>query len=279
MKMKALNMIAATACCTLLALSCQSNPQQSTTSTTLKTPGNPYLPLWEHVPDGEPKVFEDPDRPGHYRAYIIGSHDVSANRYCGPDIRVWSAPVENLNEWRDDGPIFTYQAANGRWDVMYAPDLVEVIEKDAKGKDKKVYYLYPHSRGPRREAMVCKGDRPDGPFTPLNLDENEAAIAGSCIGFDRKAELILLVDEQCFVYAILQCVDMYGQLQCSLPVYHLPKNLGNVIVVDGIAFSLCDLFEYVFAARNHELALLLLIREEKQPVLLFAVDFCGSLEF
>ena len=26
--------------------------------------GNPYLPLWEHVPDGEPKVFEDPDNPG-----------------------------------------------------------------------------------------------------------------------------------------------------------------------------------------------------------------------
>ena len=24
--------------------------------------GNPYLPLWEHVPDGEPKVFEDPGR-------------------------------------------------------------------------------------------------------------------------------------------------------------------------------------------------------------------------
>ena len=23
--------------------------------------GNPYLPLWEHVPDGEPRVFEDPD--------------------------------------------------------------------------------------------------------------------------------------------------------------------------------------------------------------------------
>ncbi len=146
--------------------------------------GNPYLPLWEHVPDGEPKVFEDPDRKGHYRAYIIGSHDVSANRYCGPDIRIWSAPIENLNEWRDEGPVFTYQAANGRWDVMYAPDLVEVIEKDEKGKDKKVYYLYPHSRGPRREAMVCKGDRPDGPFTPLNLDENGAAIPGSCIGFD-----------------------------------------------------------------------------------------------
>ncbi|HVG40800.1 MAG TPA: hypothetical protein VM888_04235, partial [Chitinophagaceae bacterium] len=33
-----------------------------------KHPGNPYLPLWEHVPDGEPRVFEDPDHPGKYRA-------------------------------------------------------------------------------------------------------------------------------------------------------------------------------------------------------------------
>ena len=38
---------------------------------------NPYLPLWEHLPDGEPRVFEDPDAPGKYRAYIIGSHDLT----------------------------------------------------------------------------------------------------------------------------------------------------------------------------------------------------------
>lgn len=44
---------------------------------------NPYLPLWEHVPDGEPRVFEDPDNPGKYRAYIIGSHDTSFKSYCG----------------------------------------------------------------------------------------------------------------------------------------------------------------------------------------------------
>ena len=37
--------------------------------------GNPYLPLWEHVPDGEPKVFEDPDCPGKFRVYVYGSHD------------------------------------------------------------------------------------------------------------------------------------------------------------------------------------------------------------
>src|SRR5215207_4702639 len=61
-----------------------------------KLAGNPYLPLWEHVPDGEPRVFEDPDKPGKYRAYIIGSHDLRVNSYCGPDIRAWSAPVEDL---------------------------------------------------------------------------------------------------------------------------------------------------------------------------------------
>ena len=43
---------------------------------TLATAQNPYLPLWEHLPDGEPRVFEDPDNPGKMRAYIIGSHDL-----------------------------------------------------------------------------------------------------------------------------------------------------------------------------------------------------------
>ena len=142
--------------------------------------GNPYLPLWEHLPDGEPRVFEDPDNPGKFRAYIIGSHDVRFTSYCGPDIRMWSAPVENLSQWRDEGPIFTYPI-DGQWDVMYAPDLVEVKRKDGT----KEYYLFPHSRGRNREAMVCKGNRPDGPFTPVNLTEDGTrAVPGSILGFD-----------------------------------------------------------------------------------------------
>lgn len=80
---------------------------------TVEGVGNPYLPLWEHLPDGEPRVFEDPDNPGKYRAYIIGSHDVRNDSYCGPDIRMWSAPVEDLTDWRDEGPIFTYQKDGG----------------------------------------------------------------------------------------------------------------------------------------------------------------------
>ena len=142
--------------------------------------GNPYLPLWEHVPDGEPRVFEDPDNPGKYRAYIIGSHDLRFTSYCGPDIRMWSAPVEDLTSWRDEGAIFTYEI-DGQWDVMYAPDLVEVKRKDGT----KEYYLYPHSRGPGREAMVAKGSRPDGPFTPINMSEDgRRTISGSILGFD-----------------------------------------------------------------------------------------------
>ena len=142
---------------------------------------NPYLPLWEHLPDGEPRVFEDPDNPGKYRAYIIGSHDVTFTAYCGPDIRMWSAPVDDLTQWRDEGPIFSWYV-DGQWDTMFAPDLVEIKDK-ATGK--KTYYLYPHSRGWQRVPMVCKGDRPNGPFTPINLTEDgRRCLPGSLIDFD-----------------------------------------------------------------------------------------------
>ena len=33
----------------------------------MKQAYNPYLPLWEYVPDGEPRVFGD-------RVYLYGSH-------------------------------------------------------------------------------------------------------------------------------------------------------------------------------------------------------------
>ena len=142
---------------------------------------NPYLPLWEHVPDGEPRVFEDPDNPGKMRAYIIGSHDTHFTQYCGNDIRMWSAPVEDLTQWRDEGPIFSYYV-NGQWDTMFAPDLVEVVDKTA---GKKTYWLYPHSRGWQRVPMVCKGDRPNGPFVPVNLTaDGTKCLPGSMIDFD-----------------------------------------------------------------------------------------------
>lgn len=174
--------------------------------------GNPYLPLWEHLPDGEPRVFEDPDHPGTYRAYIIGSHDLRMDSYCGPDIRMWSAPVEDLSSWRDDGAIFTYEI-DGQWDVMYAPDLVEVKRKNGS----KEYYLYPHSRGPHREAMVAKGNRPDGPFMPINLTaDGRKTLPESMIGFDPAVYIDYITDPSDPDYEIGFRAYVYWGFQHSL---------------------------------------------------------------
>ena len=58
---------------------------------------NPYLPGWEYIPDGEPKVFGD-------RLYIFGSHDrFDGTGYCENDYVSWSTPVDDLSNWRYEG--------------------------------------------------------------------------------------------------------------------------------------------------------------------------------
>ncbi len=192
------------ALCLLPSLTQQAHAQQQTPDPypykgyIHHTAGNPYLPLWEHIPDGEPRVFEDPDNPGKFRAYIIGSHDVRFDSYCGPDIHAWSAPVEDLTAWRDEGPLFTYPIED-QWDVMYAPDLVEVNHKDGTRE----YYLYPHSRGRWREPMICKGSRPDGPFTPINMTaDGVRTVEGSIIGFDPSIFIENITDPKDPDYAV-----------------------------------------------------------------------------
>ena len=124
---------------------------------------NPYLPLWEYVPDGEPHVFEDPDKPGQKRVYLFGSHDTCRHSYCGRDQVVWSAPVDNLNDWRCEGVAFTslfdrngaFLNKDRRGDVLFAPDVAEIV--DAGGK--KTYYLFPNgARSQRPDRQV----RPSG---------------------------------------------------------------------------------------------------------------------
>ena len=63
MKAKSLSMIVGAACCAMM-ISC-SQQVQNTKNEKLLTVGNPYLPLWEHIPDGEPYVFDDHDVPGN----------------------------------------------------------------------------------------------------------------------------------------------------------------------------------------------------------------------
>jgi len=140
---------------------------------------NPYLPLWEHIPDAEPYVFEDPDNPGKYRVYIYGSHDTRRHNYCGYDIVVWSAPVEDLNNWRNDGIVFQ-SIVDGKADVLFAPDVVEVVESDGT----KTYYLYPNNQAYGRNTQVAKSKRPDGPFEVCNWKPGSETETVGIMGFD-----------------------------------------------------------------------------------------------
>ena len=71
MKDKILKMAVVAVCGTLAATSC--NSEAKVEEPVLKTVGNPYLPLWEHIPDGEPYVFDDPDNPGKQRYNLFRS--------------------------------------------------------------------------------------------------------------------------------------------------------------------------------------------------------------
>lgn len=92
---------------------------------------NPYMPSWEYVPDGEPHVFGD-------RVYVYGSHDrYGGQTFCLKDYVCWSAPVNNLKQWRYEGVIFrkTDEPVNPDGHMcLYAPDVTQ-------GPDGR-YYLY-----------------------------------------------------------------------------------------------------------------------------------------
>ena len=91
---------------------------------------NPFLPLNEYIPDGEPHVWGD-------RVYHYGSHDKEGGyTFCMQDYVVYSAPVKDLTSWRCEG--VTYRASQDpaypELKYMYAPDVV-------RGNDGR-YYLY-----------------------------------------------------------------------------------------------------------------------------------------
>lgn len=113
---------------------------------------NPYLPLNEYVPDGEPYVFDG-------RVYIYGSHDeAGGSEYCPGNYVTWSAPADNLKEWRYEGEIYrrTQDPTNAENKLaLWAPDV-------AKGTDGKYYIYYCFSFCP--EIGVAVADSPAGPF-------------------------------------------------------------------------------------------------------------------
>ena len=112
---------------------------------------NPILPSWEYVPDGEPYVFGD-------RIYVFGSHDrFNGHQFCLNDYVCWSAPVDNLANWRFEGTIFRKEQ-DPYWKegmIIQAPD-VQV------GPDGRYYLYYTLGIVPFISVAVC--DSPAGQY-------------------------------------------------------------------------------------------------------------------
>lgn len=148
---------------------------------------NPFLPLDEYIPDGEPHVFDD-------RVYLYGSHDrFNGMHFCLNDYVCYSANVNDLSDWKYEGVIFkasqdfryknteennqpeaelmfgidsiidtdeNYSLNEKGTHALYAPDVV-------KGLDGKYYLYYCFDCLPEIGVAVC--DSPAGKFKFIGL--------------------------------------------------------------------------------------------------------------
>ena len=113
---------------------------------------NPYLPSWEYIPDGEPYVFEN-------RVYVYGSHDFfNGYVFCMGDYICWSAPVDDLSDWRYEGVIFPKTSdpmnRDGKMN-LFAPDVTV-------GPDGRYYLYYVLDKAKVVSVAVC--DTPAGEY-------------------------------------------------------------------------------------------------------------------
>lgn len=93
---------------------------------------NPFLPSNEYIPDGEPRVFGD-------RVYLFGSHDrFNALIFCTNDYVCWSAPVNDLSDWKMEGVIYRKKQDpknKSGLHLLFAPDVIQ-------GPDERFYLYY-----------------------------------------------------------------------------------------------------------------------------------------
>ena len=181
---------------------------------------NPILPLWEYIPDGEPRVFGD-------RVYLYGSHDrVGFHKFCDYKLKVWSAPVNDLNNWQCHGTSFQTQdtrnhAANTDYTSreLYAPDCVE---KDGK------YYLYTYIVGSK--GCISVSDKPEGPFTFLSTYQYAPEDAGDWGTYN---DIGVLVDDDGRVYCFYGFEGSFmNELDGKDMVSVLPGSLKEHVIND-----------------------------------------------
>ncbi len=129
---------------------------------------NPYLPSYEYVPDGEPRIFNE-------RLYIFGSHDkFNGNEYCENDYVCWSAPISDISDWKYEGVIYKKEnhCGNGN-NILYAPDVVQ-------GKDGRFYLFYSVKNS--SIISVAVSNKPAGEYTYYGDVHNSS---GKIIGAEK----------------------------------------------------------------------------------------------
>lgn len=128
---------------------------------------NPFLPLSEYIPDGEPHVFGD-------RVYLFGSHDKeNGDTFCALSYEIWSAPVSDLSDWTSKGLNYFVEKDPLHSDMlryMYAPDCVQ-------GNDGRFYLYYclageKGQDGYANPISVAVCDTPDGKYEYLGVVRN-----------------------------------------------------------------------------------------------------------
>lgn len=150
---------------------------------------NPYLPSWEYVPDGEPHIFED-------RVYLYGSHDrFDAKVFCVNDYVCWSAPVDDLSDWRYEGVIYKKRQDPGNrlgLHLLFAPDVCQ-------GVDGRYYLYYVLDFTSRVGVAVC--DIPAGKYRFYGWVKHRDGTSFGCRTGDQFAfDPAVLVDEDGRIY-------------------------------------------------------------------------------
>lgn len=177
---------------------------------------NPYLPSYEYIPDGEPRVFGD-------RVYVYGSHDkFNASIFCVGDYICYSAPVDDLSDWRYEGVIFkknqdTMNKSGLR--LLFAPDVV-------CGTDGRYYLYYAYDFLGAIGVAVC--DTPAGEYQFYgHVHYADGTIWGRKKGDQFPFDPGVLVDDDGEVYLYS---GFYTHMPAILSGFHNLRNDGGVVV-------------------------------------------------
>lgn len=118
---------------------------------------NPILPLKEHVPDVEAKVFSDG------RIYLYGSYDLPGNtEYCSKDYYVFSSD-DFLHFEKSDVALSIRQGG-----IPFAKEQTDLYAPDCLEKDGRYYLYFCTSDG---GEGVAESEHPMGPFENPRLIE------------------------------------------------------------------------------------------------------------